>query len=392
MTNPESKKTANKTRRELLTQEIIKAQASFWQDLFSRIEWRIAAKAGVAASLSLFFGVGFSKLMNRPDNLLSGAWCVLSTFIVLQGHLGGTYRAAGIRGFGVLIGSIMGGFFSAAFGSGVFMLGISIFLTVVICSMMSLKESIRIACLSLSVVMILWGLRPEISPWKFALFRFLDSILGISIAVVVAHALWPTEAAQKVRFHIAKTLAALSRLFRLVIGTQESPQIREKLYRRHIREINTLLREDQQFLSASKLELLTKTSNMEEWSSLIDQLENLYESITVLKDFQQAELHKMFDEKLNAKLSHLTESTLLAFQELSRLIEIGASTEHLDDLKDAVKALDKELERFRSSRKTREYQFRDVENYFVYFYNIHSIVDELLRMEEKAIALNLEPK
>lgn len=392
MTAPESKKAADKSRRELLTQEIIKAQASFWQDIFNRIEWRIAAKAGVAASLSLFFGIGFSKLMNRPDNLLSGAWCVLSTFVVLQAHLGGTYRAAGVRALGVLVGSLMGGLFTSIFGSGVFTLGISVLLTVVICSMLNLKDSIRIACLSLSVVMILWGLRPEVSPWTFALYRFLDSILGILIAVVVAHALWPTEAAHKVRFHIAKTLIALSRFFRLVVGMQETRKIRERLYRRHIREINKLLRENQQYLSASKLELLTKTSSTEEWASLIDQLENIYESITILKDFQKAELHKMFDEKLNEKLSDLTETTVLAFQELSRLIETGASTEHLDDLRKAVKVLDKELDRFRASRKTRDFKFRDIENYFVYFYNIHSIVDELLRMEEKVIALNLEPK
>lgn len=382
----------DKSQRALFSKEIFKAQTTFLQKIFGRIEWKIAVKAGIAASMSLFFGLGFSKLLSRPDSLVSGAWCVMSTFVVLQAHLGGTYRAAGVRALGVLVGSLMGGFFTSIFGSTVFSLGISVVLTVAICSMLNLKESIRIACLSLSIVMILWGLRPSISPWMFGLFRFLDSCLGILIAVVVAHALWPTEATQKIRFHIAKTLVALGRLYRQVVSIKSPPDNQERLYRRSVREVNKLQRENRQYLEESKLELLTKTSSTEDWALLIDQLENIYESIAILRNFNQSNVAKMLDDPLTEKLNAVIEETALSFQELSRLLETGESGETLRDLRSAVEGLSEELHRFRSTRRTRKFNFRDVENYFVFFYNLRSIVEEMVKMEEKIQTLNLEPR
>jgi len=382
----------DKSQRVLFSKEIFKAQTSYLQQIFGRIEWKIAVKAGIAASMSLFFGLGFSKLLSRPDSLVSGAWCVMSTFVVLQAHLGGTYRAAGIRALGVLVGSLMGGLFTSIFGSTVFTLGISVFLTVVICSMLNLKQSIRIACLSLSVVMILWGLRPEVSPWTFGLFRFLDSCLGILIAVVVAHALWPTEATQKIRFHIAKTLVTLGRLYRQVVSLKVLPENHQKQYSRLVREVNKLQRENRQYLEESKLELLTKTSSTEDWALLIDQLENIYESIAILRNFNQSNVASMLDEPLNEKVSGVIDATVLSFQELSRLLETGESGETLRELRAAVEDLSEELHRFRSTRRTRKFNFRDVENYFVFFYNLRSIVEEMVKMEEKILTLNFEPR
>ncbi|NGX43561.1 MAG: hypothetical protein K940chlam7_01859 [Chlamydiae bacterium] len=59
------------------------AAQPFYKELFGRMEFIIATKAGVAAALSLYLGVSFAKFLNKPDYLLSGTWSVMSTFVVM---------------------------------------------------------------------------------------------------------------------------------------------------------------------------------------------------------------------------------------------------------------------------------------------------------------------
>ena len=106
-------------------------ESPWYRKILDRIELKIALKAGIAAFLSLYAGNSFAKLLDRPDYLLSGTWTVMSTFVVLQAHLGGTYKAAWVRFLGVLVGSFMGGFFTSIFGSNSVTLCVSVLFTVI---------------------------------------------------------------------------------------------------------------------------------------------------------------------------------------------------------------------------------------------------------------------
>jgi hypothetical protein len=63
----------------------------------------------------------------------------------------------------------------------------------------------------------------------------------------------------------------------------------------------------------------------------------------------------------------------------------------LTDLPLAVENLNEELTRFRTTHITRKFERQDVENFFVFFYNLRSIIQELLKMEEKVFLLNKQP-
>lgn len=361
------------------------------KEMFSRMEMRIAIRAGIAASVSLYIGTNFAKILNRPDYLLSGTWCVLSTFIVLQAHLGGTYRAAWFRFLGVLIGSFMGGLFTTVFGSNLVSLGVSVILTVLICSMFNLKDSIRIACLSLSVVMILWGLHPEVSSWMFGLYRFLDSSLGILIAVIIAHTFWPAQATHKMRLNIAKTLQAISRYYRLVLNLNPEMKNFDRACNRYIRLINRLLDETRHFLKESELELLTNTKSLEDWSNLIDHLENIFESITAFIAFHKYNIKRIFDKKLTDQVVNTIEKTDHSFKELSEMLKTEKTPIPFTDLRDTVEDLNQELTRIRATKVTRQLERPEVEHFFVFFYHLRSVIEEVLKMEEQVKILNEQP-
>jgi uncharacterized membrane protein YgaE (UPF0421/DUF939 family) len=196
--------------------------AAFFLLWLNQIEWKIAIKTGLTASLSLTVALTFNHLLKRPDSLISGLWTVLSSIVVIQAYLESTYNAAWARFLGVFVGSCLGGIFTSIFGaSHAFTLGISIFFTIVACSMINLKESFRIACLSVAVVNVLWGLNPNVSPWVFAFFRFIDSCIGIFIAIIISHILWPFQAMKNMRKIFAETLSSMNQTYMLVLKQSE---------------------------------------------------------------------------------------------------------------------------------------------------------------------------
>jgi len=365
--------------------------APLHEKLFNTLEVRVAIKIGLAASISLYTGVGFAALYDRPDYLLSGSWCVLSTFAVLQAHLGGTYRAAWVRILGVLIGSIMGGVFTGLFGSNGISLGVSIAFTVLILSLLQLKDSVRIACMSLSIVMILWGLHPSMSPWKFSLYRFVDSALGILIAVFVAHVIWPSQATERLRANIARTIRAIHRLFKLELSPKQDSKQLDRIRKKLTREILQLLSEAQQFLKECELELLTKSRSLEKWSVLIEHLESIFRSTTKLRTFQEYNLSKILDSQLYSRMSEITQASMITMTDLGERLRRKESEKGSADLLLSLQNLEEELNRFRLTRTTRKFERKDVEHFFVFFYNLRSITEELLKLENKISELNKEP-
>lgn len=363
---------------------------SLYKELQERMEVKIAIKAGLAACLSLYLGVGFAQMLDRPDYLLSGTWCVLSTFVVMQAHLGGTYRAAWVRFLGLFIGSLMGGFFTSIFGSNGIVLGISIIFTVFICSIFRLKDSIRFACFSVCVVMILWGLHPAISPWQFGLYRFLDSILGIAIAVIISHTLWPAQATQKMRQNIATALHHINRLFQLYLSLKPPPKHFERIKNKLIRDTADLIAETRLIIQESELELLEKTRNLEDWSSLIDHLESIFESTNTFSIFQEYQLEKFLDKKLKERLNGTMQQCVKGFKKVDHMLKQKKIPGNLEALHDSYMELNEELTHFRMNRAIKQLEKHDVEHFFVFFYNFRLVIEKLFKMEERIQSLNAE--
>lgn len=362
-------------------------EEQFFQQLINRLELQIAMKAGVAASLSLYLGVAFAKWLDRPDTLISGTWCVLSTFVVMQAHLGGTYRAAWVRFLGVLIGSFMGGLFTTLFGSNAITLGISVVLTVLSCSLFQIKDSIRIACLSVSMVMILWGLHPSISPWQFGWYRFLDSSLGILIAVLVSHTLWPTKATMKLRLSVAKTVHMINRLFQMELSLKPEPKNFERVHRRLSMEVEESILQAQNFLIDSELEVLSRTRRIEEWANLLDHLSAIFDATKELNTFHTFDLKRILDKNLSEKLDGTIKTIGKTMNTLVKRLKREYDKEPSQELREAVNALNEELARFRTTRTTRKFDRHEVEKFFVFFYNLRLVIEELIKMDERTYRL-----
>lgn len=350
------------------------------RERLSRIEWKTSLKTGLAAGIALFLAIYLTEWLKRPDVVVSGLWTTLAALVVQQSHLGSTYRTAWMRVLGVILGCFMGGLFTTLLGSNPFSVTVSIFLTAVLCSFFYIKDSARIACLSVAAVMVMWGLKPESSPWTFAFYRFADTCLGVAVALVVAHVLWPAEVTSKIGKSLATALRTLDSLYQL--GSKLQPLTNEELkeFRTISHKMVELLWSSRQILEDSKLELLSQFSSLEEWKLLYFHLDLTFERIAALRRVSKEQLNLLTDEPLIKNCEALIDATHRAFEELAQTLEIRNAAPVLSYLENAKETLSADLLRLRNSRPTRTFELRDVEGYYVFFYSLRSIATDLLRI------------
>ncbi len=359
------------------------------KSLISSIEGKVAIKTSLAAALSLLLGTYFTYMLNRTDIFISAMWTVQSAIVVQQAHLGSTYRTAWMRFLGAVIGCFFGGLMTSLLGSTPLSLGVAIFSTVVLCSIGGLKESIRIACLSVAVVMVLWGLHPTTSPWAFSFYRFLDSCLGILIAVFIAQTCWPARVDYKMGQSLGNTLCTLSELFKMVTMTKPLSAGQQEQVHTLLNETRDLFWKNQKVLEDSELELLTKHKSLSEWKSLLVHIERIYESIVALSSVYRERLSVMIDpgiEKQSQNLCSECDSMLLKF---ALALQGTGSLPDLKGITSVLGDMDRELLRYRETKTTQLYNFNDVEGFYVFFYTLKTIAEEIKKVHEDIQQLTL---
>lgn len=343
-------------------------------------EIKIALKTGIAASLSLIVGLAFAKAFQRPDSIVSGLWSVLASIVVMQAYLGGTYRAAWVRFLGVLVGSIAGAIFITYVGHDALSLGLSVFSTILICALLNIKESFRIASLSTAVIVVLAGLKPDVTPWVFSLYRFIDSCIGILVAVFVAHVIWPERAVENLRNNIARILALLSKYYRLAVNFEgENEADLPSAEALHV-EIASLLEDNHIYREEAKLELLNKEFKETDLNLVTNQLEEIFGLTASLRSVNKESLAKIFDDSLAKAINDVIDKTDLTFQRLEKEFSLEKPSENAPELENALLTLDKELLRFRDTRTTRKFNLQDVESFYVFFHDLRSIGESVKKI------------
>lgn len=353
-----------------------------FNELVELLELRFAAKVGIAATVSLFLGVGFSQILDRPDSLVSGLWTVVTAIVVVQAYLGGTYLAAWIRFLGTAVGSIIGCLCTIAFGSNPISLGFSVFLTIIVCSILNIKDSVRIASISVAFVLVLWGLKPEISPWTFAFFRFMDSCLGILIAVIVVHTLWPTQATKQLRLNIAIILRNLKEYYSVATDLTSYSGSHQRASEMIMRETIELMRESRLILEESRIEIRTRSS-LQDWIFLIEHLEQTCELVMNLHTVKKYHLKNIFSEPLAAATSECIHQIELALDELATTMQERHAVGQPIPLLGSLERLIEELKIFRELQVTTLLPIQDAESFFVFFYGLKAFAEEVIKIDNK---------
>ncbi len=355
--------------------------STLWKKLLAITEAKQAVKTGLAASISLVLGLAFATYYDRPDTMVSGLWSVMTAIVVMQANIGGTYGAAWIRFLGVLVGSIAGGLFINLIGSDTVSLGISVFCTIVICSLLNIKDSFRIAGLSTAVIIISDSQHPEINPWLFSLYRFLDSCIGIFVALAISRFLWPAKAIEEIRANVAKLLNLFGKYYLLSTSLEPAGAATEAEFF----EIDALLQENRIKRNAAELEFFDRSANGESWVLLSDQLETIFEAVNSIRQVHKETLSKIFDDSLFRSVSAVIDQTHSAFDSMERAIRCDETSPPFPKLESALAVMAGERLRFRATHTIRKFNLEDVESFFVYFYGLRLIGESILKMSRETL-------
>ena len=115
-------------------------------------------------------------------------WAVMSAIVVTQPDAKATISASWMRIVGTFAGALVGGSFLAFCGYHVWAFGVGIGLVVLLCALLRLLESYRIAAVTVAVVMLTGN--PG-SPWTTASYRFLEVSFGILVALLISSLFHP---------------------------------------------------------------------------------------------------------------------------------------------------------------------------------------------------------
>jgi uncharacterized membrane protein YccC len=118
--------------------------------------------------------------------LREGYWGAISAIIVLQSHVGATIQASRDRILGTLIGAVLG-FSCTLLGTLPWNYILAVFLAVVVCGLLGLRNSSRLAGVTVTIVMLV----RSNSSRTLALDRVLQVVLGIMVALVVTLLIFP---------------------------------------------------------------------------------------------------------------------------------------------------------------------------------------------------------
>src|SRR5580704_14534521 len=180
--------------------------------------------------------------------LQDGYWGAISAIIVLQSNFGATITASRDRILGTIIG--------AAFGFGFSLFGVlpwnfilAVLSAVIVCVLLGLRNSSRLAGVTISIVMLV---QKGGSHWILALHRVGEVFLGILVAIAVSTLVFPDRARLRLRDGLAQEFLVLNAFFEGILhGFRGHPaenltQVRE--------DALTLLRGNNALLEASRNE------------------------------------------------------------------------------------------------------------------------------------------
>jgi uncharacterized membrane protein YccC len=199
-----------------------------------------AAKTALAAALCWWIA--------RLFGLHDGYWGAISAIIVLQSNFGATISASRDRILGTLIGALLG-FSFTQFGVLPWNYILAVLAAVIICGLLGLRSSSRLAGVTITIVMLV---QQGGSHWTIALDRVMEVFLGIVVAVVISTLVFPDRARLRLRDGLAQEFLLLGAFFEGILeGFRGAPAENLPALREHVL---ALLRNNNQLLEAARNE------------------------------------------------------------------------------------------------------------------------------------------
>jgi uncharacterized membrane protein YccC len=243
-----------------------------------------------------------------------GYWGSISAIIVLQSNVGATVNASRDRILGTLIGAAIGFSFSL-FGILPWNYIIAVLLAVIVCGLLGLRNSSRLAGVTITIVMLVQNTGPR---WILAFDRVGEVVLGIVVALAVTTLVLPDRARLHLREGLAQEFLLLGTLFEAIL--QEFRAERPERLSTAREDALALLRGNNQLLEAARNEPSGGPGWREGLTTLSQFGRSLFDALVAL-EFSVRDSHgDAYTQQLEPALSTLVVDTHSGFQHVAACI------------------------------------------------------------------------
>ncbi len=156
-------------------------------NFLSYITLRTVINNFVVAVIAYVLGYYFTSLFHAGSAEIGGLWSVISGVFVVEDRKLDTVGSARSRIVGTFIGVAISGVYLYLFPFNVFGFAACIALGVTVCKLFGVIKYLKLVGITISVVMIVSIVDKEIAPFMNAALRFVESIIGTVVALIVVH-------------------------------------------------------------------------------------------------------------------------------------------------------------------------------------------------------------
>jgi uncharacterized membrane protein YccC len=265
-----------------------------------------AAKTALAAALCWWLAQRFGWR--------DGYWGSISAIIVLQSDVGSTVSASRDRLLGTLIGAAFG-FSFALFGSLPWNYILAVLAAMIVCGLLGLRNSSRLAGVTITIVMLVQNTGPR---WSLALDRVSEVVLGIVVALAVTTLVFPDRARLRLRDGLAQEFLVLGALFEAILqGIRGEPAGNLAASRE---DALALLRGNSQLLEAARNEPSGGLGWREGLNMLSQFGRSLFDALVALEFSVKDSHNDAYAQKLEPALGKLAVDVRSGFQHVATCI------------------------------------------------------------------------
>jgi uncharacterized membrane protein YccC len=266
-------------------------------------------------------------------------------------------------------------------GANVLWLGTGVAATLLVCSWLGLRESLRLAGITLALVM-LTGV--DTNPWTLAGVRFADVVIGIVCALLIQTFLWPARAGAELRQELGRDLAACSRYFRLVLDSCLNRTSTQKLLDGPRTEVEEGLQRALALVKDWQNEPMRQRPEDLVLMTFTGLVEDIAHHLLAVDLAGQGMEHDTFYQRLQAPLENLAQVTGTAFESLAKGITSRQCPAIPTNLDPALLAVDQEFERQRETRATSAYPTEEILRFCGFYFNLREVTRKLGALEALA--------
>lgn len=145
-----------------------------------------AIEGGIVGPVAFLIGQHLVRHVEGPGAIIGAVWSAIAGLVVLQTGRSDILRFSALQAVGTFIGALISGAYLLILPPSVWGLAFCTFLTSIACYAMRISDQARLASAAAVVIMGVSILSKVHSPLINAELRFVESLIGLALAVAVS--------------------------------------------------------------------------------------------------------------------------------------------------------------------------------------------------------------